>query len=74
MERCKTCKHWERGSANYADKDEHAGGFCRSEKIGEDHGQGFKPDTLVYSYDEGGSFWTGAEFGCVNHEQAERCN
>jgi hypothetical protein len=74
MERCKTCKHWEPYIIEHpfsGSTDERAGGFCESEKITEDYGRGFGPDMLVYTYTEGGAFWTGPEFGCVLHEQKE---
>jgi hypothetical protein len=51
-------------------EDTRAGGICRSDKLIEDWGQGHGADMLVYPYSEGGSFWTGPDFGCVHHEQA----
>ncbi len=55
---CETCK-WRSD-----------GGFCKNnEKILEgDHWEENKEDQLVYSYQEGGSFWVGPKFGCVHHE------
>ena len=74
MERCKTCKHWTPYATKYpnggAREDERAGGICGSAKLVEDYGQGHGADMLVYPYSEGGEFWTGPDFGCVNHEQA----
>ena len=71
MERCKTCKHWTPYSTKYpnggAPDDERLGGICGSDKLTEDYGQGHGADMLVYPYSEGGEFWTGPEFGCVNH-------
>ena len=40
------------------------GGICTSKKFGEDYD--YALDMLVYSYDEGGRFWTGPKFGCVH--------
>jgi hypothetical protein len=55
---CETCK-WRS-----------EGGYCENnEKILEgDHWEKNKEDQLVYSYQEGGSFWVGPKFGCVHHE------
>jgi len=69
--RCKDCKHWtpapEKYPNSWRDKPEYrAGGFCGSSNFSEDYG--YAPTSLVYSYMEGGEFWTGADFGCVNHE------
>jgi hypothetical protein len=37
--------------------------------IGEEYSsEDYKPNSLVYSYNESGYFWTGPLFGCVNHE------
>ena len=49
-------------------------GKCRCDKLREREwwdASGFdeKPensDCLIYSYDEGGSFWVGPDFGCVH--------
>lgn len=75
MERCKTCKHWTIYTTKYPNKffaieDKRAGGICGSAKLVEDIGQGHGADMLVYPYNEGGDFWTGPDFGCVNHKQA----
>lgn len=69
--RCKTCTHWtpvleKHVRFTLSREVELAGGFCGSGKLSEEYGHG--PTSLVYSYTEGGEFWTGAEFGCVNHE------
>jgi hypothetical protein len=47
--------------------------FCTHNKIGED---GYvlidsKDDSLVYSYQEDGSFSVGMNFGCIHHEGTE---
>jgi hypothetical protein len=64
MEHCKTCKNWKRFSTEDED-----GGECKSEKLTEPAGHDDETDMLVYSYDEGGVFWTGPDFGCVHHEE-----
>ena len=62
MKRCKTCK--------YRDEE----GVCTSVKITELYTWDSsvtdeqKKDMLIYSYEEGGYFWVGEEFGCVHHE------
>ena len=72
MDRCKTCKHWAPcTSAAHGENDKKAGGICSSDKIVEDYGQGHGADTMVYSYSEGGEFWTGPEFGCVHHQRVD---
>jgi len=46
------------------------GGWCTSKKIQEDlH---YEEDSLQYSYSEGGRFWVGPKFGCVNHQEMEQ--
>lgn len=61
MGHCKTCK--------YRDKN----GYCNSQKISEpgnllrEFSDEEKKDMLLYSYDEGGSFWVGELFGCVHY-------
>ena len=74
MNHCKTCKHWTRVQEKYPDAfkslDENAGGICGSEKLTEDWGE-HGADMLVYSYPEGGEFWTGLDFGCVHHEASD---
>ena len=63
MERCKTCNHWE----PIGGQTPPLRGVCECDKI-RDHHYPPEADTLVYSYDEGGEFWAGAEFGCVHHK------
>ena len=68
MPTCRTCRFWTRyksgGRINYLDK----GGICASGKLSEDYGkESYGNDCLVYSYEEGGHFWTGPSFGCVHH-------
>jgi hypothetical protein len=64
---CSTCINWHKYNkyANEAHKKD--GGYCHSDCIGEDE----SPDcyteySLVYPFMEGGKFWTGPKFGCVN--------
>jgi hypothetical protein len=65
MNRCKTCFFW-------SPADSRGGGYCDNEKIHETDGQHHEgEDHLIYSYNEGGSFWAGPEFGCVHHSPAE---
>ena len=72
MDRCKTCKHWAPcTSAVHWENDKKAGGICMSDKITEDYGQGHGADMMVYSYIEGGEFWTGPDFGCVHHQRVD---
>lgn len=65
---CETCSNWvkytdmERGPPFPSAKME--GGICTSKKFVEDCD--YALDMLVYSYDEGGKFWTGPKFGCVH--------
>ena len=59
MKNCKTCDWWEpRECGNH-------------EKIGELDDTHEAPDSLTYSYDEGGRFKTGPDFGCVHHKVPE---
>jgi len=74
---CKTCKHWKPcviydRFANWNTKEDgRAGGTCKSDKLIEDGGRGHDADMLVYAYNEGGSFWTGPDFGCVHHQRID---
>lgn len=75
MDHCKTCKDWKPCATDnlFANlnikEDKRAGGTCKSDKLTEDWGQGHDADMLVYTYSEGGSFWTGPDFGCVHHQR-----
>lgn len=70
MSTCKTCKLWEKcGPKSYPTR-QGVGGYCTSPKLVEGVGL-YERDTLEYSYNEGGSFWTGPDFGCVHHMQGE---
>ena len=75
---CKDCKHWksyaevhnQEGYEYPAEFAEGRGGYCHNNLITEDaYNKPYKENALVYSYYEGGSFWTGAKFGCVNFEE-----
>lgn len=73
MNHCKTCKHWVKYQQTILDDDGSArlkagGGMCGSEKLTENWGE-HGSDMLVYSYAEGGGFWTGPNFGCVHHQE-----
>ena len=60
MKTCKTCKYREEN------------GYCQSDKIVEahwEHTDAEKRDMLIYSYDEGGGFWVGEDFGCIHHRE-----
>jgi hypothetical protein len=71
MNTCKTCK-WHKAE-NRDPRQAEGGAFCRCPKIyeetcGPDGADEYAADHCVYSYSEGGSFWTGDNFGCVHHE------
>ena len=43
--------------------------MCSNTKLTEEYGStSYGNDMLVYSYNEGGWFWTGPDFGCVHHK------
>ena len=70
MNTCKTCKHWDK-ETHARSPVEKTGGTCSSGRIMECSDLGaHEPDTITYSYDEGGWFWAGPEFGCVHHKEA----
>ena len=75
MNHCKTCKHWtpvqEKYPGAFKSPDVNAGGICGSPKLVEDYSGTHEADMLVYSYPEGGEFWTGIDFGCVHHEASD---
>ena len=69
MNTCKTCVHWNQAIAAAYRGPAESGGFCKQEKITEEYGDSsYTNDAMVYSYHEGGSFWTGPDFGCVHHK------
>ena len=69
MNRCKTCKWWESVNKvrHWYSEDMCMGGWCKCGKLVEESPH--EIDSLVYSYNEGGSFWAGPEFGCVHHAE-----
>lgn len=73
--RCESCTHWKRyaeahpNAPGLASKAEVVGGICKSPKFVED--AEYELDMLVYSYREGGEFWTGPQFGCIHWARAE---
>ena len=62
LPRCKSCRYW----IPEVLRRPHFGGLCDNPKIHEG-GCDYGMDALVYPYAEGGTFWTGPEFGCVHH-------
>jgi hypothetical protein len=82
MSTCKSCHHWEKlvvvpynkttgvftRTANLSvdHSIKVSGGYCGSSKLKEPIG-GYELDSLVYSYDESGGFWTGPDFGCIHY-------
>lgn len=73
---CKDCRHWkpyleffERAKPN--NSAEQSGGICTNQLIDEDceNKYNYLENSLTYPYNEGGFFWTGAKFGCVNFEE-----
>ena len=87
LPRCATCAHWKPYRDLYPGNSwgprKNAGGLCiEGQHIGEplqlpsvggDHSYDgtYTADRMVYSYDEGGDFWTGPEFGCVHHQEKQ---
>jgi hypothetical protein len=65
MAPCKTCAHWTDG-APYGQPEQYAVRECRCPKLQEGF-YGPEMDLLCYSYQEGGTFFTGPNFGCVHH-------
>ena len=57
--RCKNCTFWD-GDSN--------DGWCNKGKIIERSYYDGGKDSVVYSYDEGGCFSVGPEFGCIHFE------
>jgi hypothetical protein len=56
--RCGTC-------SSYSD------GQCTNPKLREPRGKTRAEDELVYSYDEGGVFYVGPNFGCIHHSPSK---
>ena len=59
MNRCKTCRWWEKFSHNCY-------GWCVHEKLQEDYKE---LDGAMGSVEHEHSVATGAEFGCIHHEE-----
>jgi hypothetical protein len=72
MNRCKDCKFrneaGECTSSKISDSARWPGGYYDDEEEERENIEKTK-DMLLYSYDEGGSFFVGEEFGCVHHER-----
>ena len=69
MNTCRTCVHWvEDGLPPVGHEDMK---WCVCPKISEptDLMNDTSTDLMVYSYDEGGGFHTGPDFGCVHHRE-----
>ena len=72
MKHCETCACWENEQKPRFEGDSFAiGRFCTSLKLSEYVFGEYKPDMLIYDYNEGGLFWVGPKFGCVHHEEKE---
>lgn len=72
LESCKTCKWWGEEAWDIPHKQSRE---CENhDKIGETFEVKADVDTMVYSYNESGRFWTGPEFGCVHYEPKETAN
>ena len=70
LPRCSTCAYWMTWAQRYPHRQRpthERGGYCLSRKIVEAGEEVQADDMLVYSYSEGGDFWTGPDFGCVHH-------
>ena len=63
MPRCGTCKF--RNELKVCTNDNLTEGYFRLDDI---------DDMLVYSYQEGGCFYVGENFGCVHHEEKQANN
>ena len=65
MKHCETCVHWANERENYVKVEIRE---CKNEKMSEDYYDA-EQDGLYYSYQEGGTFYTGPKFGCVHHKE-----
>ena len=64
MKRCKTCK-WRKQIGMPWETP-----VCTNKNLCEDmRDEKGRKDQLVYSYQEGGCFHVGEDFGCVHHEE-----
>jgi hypothetical protein len=64
---CSTCAFWKPSDGIYSPEQTKE---CTSPKFFEWEGQPQTDDCLVYPYSEGGTFYTGPNFGCVHHTRA----
>ncbi len=69
---CKTCKWHTASKPRAKHAEDRNGGVCKCPMLYEDiqspGGEEHHARThLVYSYMEGGRFWTGDDFGCIHH-------
>lgn len=79
MGKCKTCRFWTEGRRRRHgpwDKGSPLGfGGCISERnqvtvhISDDDWERYESDMMITEYDEEWGFWTGADFGCIHHEE-----
>lgn len=67
---CKTCMFWS-GEALFGNPDRFTQRECTHDKLREYYFADAADDDLVYPYQEGGSFYTGPNFGCVHHVKKE---
>jgi len=74
MNRCKTCKFRNANdvctNTKLADNVQWPGGYYDNEEEERENREQIK-DMLLYSYDEGGSFFVGEDFGCVHWEKID---
>ncbi|MFA6396902.1 MAG: hypothetical protein WCW84_13140 [Sulfurimonas sp.] len=72
MNRCKTCGFRDKEgvchNSKLADNVSWYGSYDDTEEEQKEHDIKVR-DMLLYSYDEGGSFFVGENFGCVHHEK-----
>ena len=64
MKHCETCIHWADRELPYNKVVRE----CGNERLSDDYHDA-EPDGLYYSYQEGGTFFTGPKFGCVHHKE-----
>jgi hypothetical protein len=71
MNHCETCAYFKPDLEDWRVRLSNGihGGLCKSPFMKEEYDH--TENSLVYSYSEGGSFWVGPKFGCVNHEPKE---
>jgi hypothetical protein len=72
MKTCKTCKHWNDTSYSRPEYDQKE---CTNEEFLHEWGgpttKEIANQSLVYSYNEGGGFYTGPNFGCIHHTERD---